>query len=210
MYVTLNGHCEKIVCTQQKEKTVIYNGDKIQIENKMPISISSIVTQKSEVWKCICKFPLQLIGVIFDILLMNYEWDWIENFEPCTFLIDNYFCDSSCDYLEIEYNKSRFDKESKKVIMPQIIINGKEIKEIKCHVYTENLKVCFLKCCLKMIGILIWGLLPLIIITINVGKDSVYMLLLDLGITFMMAVKMLFEYQKFCGVKRQLIYQKQK
>lgn len=209
MFATLNGNCENIICTQQKEKTVIYNGDKIQIENKMPISLSSIVTQKSEVWKCICKFPLQLIGVIFDILLMNYEWDWIEKFEPCTFLIDNYSC-NFCDNLEIEYNKSRFDKKSKKVIMPQIIINGKEIKETKCRVYTENLKVCFLKCCLKMIGILIWCLIPLIIITINAGKDSMYMLLLDLGITFMLAVKMLFEYRKFRSVKRQIIYQMQK
>lgn len=203
MYITLKGDCEKIICTQMKEKKVLYNGDKIKMGDNIPISFSSIATQKKEIWKCIFIFPLRLIGVLFDILLMNYEWDWIEKFEPCTFQIDGYVC-NPCDDLEIKCNKSRFDKKREKIIRPEITINGEEIKEIKCYAYTENLKLCFLKCCLKIIGILIWCLIPLGIITINAKKYSVYVLLIDLMIIVMVTVKILLEYQKFCSVNKKI------
>ena len=138
----------------------------------MPISLSSVNTKTIELFYCICKFPLRLIVAIFDIIFMNYEWDWIDNFEPCIFQVDNYICEA-CKTLEIEYNKSKYDKENRKIVLPQIIINGKEIK-IESFLYLENLKLCFLKCCLKMVGMLIWCLIPLIIITINAGKYSIY------------------------------------
>ena len=91
----------------------------------MPISLSSVNTKTIELFYCICKFPLRLIVAIFDIIFMNYEWDWIDNFEPCIFQVDNYICEA-CKTLEIEYNKSKYDKENRKIVLPQIIINGKE------------------------------------------------------------------------------------
>lgn len=137
---------------------------------------------------------------------MNYEWDWIDNFEPCIFQVDNYICEA-CETLEIEYNKSKYDKENRKIVLPQIIINGKEIK-IESFLYLENLKLCFLKCCLKMVGMLIWCLIPLIIITINAGKYSIYIWIIDCCIIFALIVKISLEYHKFCNIKRQLNLQK--
>ena len=137
---------------------------------------------------------------------MNYEWDWIDNFEPCIFQVDNYICEA-CKTLEIEYNKSKYDKENRKIVLPQIIINGKEIK-IESFLYLENLKLCFLKCCLKMVGMLIWCLIPLIIITINAGKYSIYIWIIDCCIIFALIVKISLEYHKFCNIKRQLNLQK--
>ena len=127
MHITLKGDCEKIVCKSKEENIILHNGDRIEMENKNTISISSVATQKNEIWKCIYTFPLRVILAIFDILLMNSEWDWVEKFEPCTFIIENYLC-SSCDNLEIKYNKSRFDKDSKKIIMPEITINDNKIE----------------------------------------------------------------------------------
>lgn len=88
----------------------------------------------------------------------------------------------SCDNLEIKYNKSRFDKDSKKIITPEIIINDNKIKEMECCTYTIDLTVCFFKCYLKMVGILIWALIPLIIITMNAGKYSLYILFIDIAL----------------------------
>lgn len=203
MYITLKGDCEKINCIQMKEKKVLYNGDKIKMEDNIPISFSSTVTQKKEIYMYMLFFPLRLLGVIFDILLMNYEWDWIEKFEPYIFQIDDYVCNSSND-LELECNKSKFDKRSQKIIRPQITINGEEIKEIKCYAYTENLKLCFLKCCLKIIGILIWCLIPLGIITLNAKKYSIFIVLIDLIIIVMVVAKILLEYKKFFSVNKQI------
>ena len=124
MNVILKGNGEKIICIQQKEQKVIYNGENTLIDNRMPISLSSVNTKTIELFYCICKFPLRLIVAIFDIIFMNYEWDWIDNFEPCIFQVDNYICEA-CKTLEIEYNKSKYDKENRKIVLPQIIINGK-------------------------------------------------------------------------------------
>lgn len=206
MNVILKGNGEKIICIQQKEQKVIYNGENTLIDNRMPISLSSVNTKTIELFYCICKFPLRLIVVIFDIIFMNYEWDWIDNFEPCIFQVDNYICEA-CKTLEIEYNKSKYDKENRKIVLPQIIINGKEIK-IESFLYLENLKLCFLKCCLKMVGMLIWCLIPLIIITINAGKYSIYIWIIDCCIIFALIVKISLEYHKFCNIKRQLNLQK--
>ena len=203
MHITLSGNCEKVVYMSQEENIMLYNGDKIEVENKNTISISSAMTQKSEIWKCVYTFPLRVIVAIFDILFMNFEWDWIEKFEPYTFLIDNYFC-NSCNDLEIEYNKSGLDKDSKKIIMPQIIINGNKIREIECHIYTIDLTVCFFKSCLKMIGILIWALIPLIIITMSAGEYSLYVLLIDVALVLALTVKILLEYRKYNNIKKQL------
>lgn len=203
MNVILKGNGEKIICIQQK---VIYNGENTLIDNRMPISLSSVNTKTIELFYCICKFPLRLIVAIFDIIFMNYEWDWIDNFEPCIFQVDNYICEA-CKTLEIEYNKSKYDKENRKIVLPQIIINGKEIK-IESFLYLENLKLCFLKCCLKMVGMLIWCLIPLIIITINAGKYSIYIWIIDCCIIFALIVKISLEYHKFCNIKRQLNLQK--
>ena len=84
---------------------------------------------------------------------------------------------------------------------------GKEIK-IESFLYLENLKLCFLKCCLKMVGMLIWCLIPLIIITINAGKYSIYIWIIDCCIIFALIVKISLEYHKFCNIKRQLNLQK--
>ena len=88
-----------------------------------------------------------------------------------------------------------------------VIRNGKEIK-IESFLYLENLKLCFLKCCLKMVGMLIWCLIPLIIITINAGKYSIYIWIIDCCIIFALIVKISLEYHKFCNIKRQLNLQK--
>ncbi|MFQ6930222.1 MAG: hypothetical protein ACLRR3_03875 [Eubacterium sp.] len=53
--------------------------------------------------------------------------DWIDNFEPCIFQVDNYICEA-CKTLEIEYNNKSMIKKTEKIVLPQIIINGKEIK----------------------------------------------------------------------------------
>ena len=117
MNVILKGNGEKIICIQQKEQKVIYNGENTLIDNIMPISLSSVNTKSIELFYCICKFPLRLIVAIFDIIFMNYEWDWIDNFEPCIFQVDNYICEA-CKTLEIEYNKSKYDKENRKIVLP--------------------------------------------------------------------------------------------
>ena len=94
-----------------------------------------------------------------------------------------------------------------KVEENKLVINGKEIK-IESFLYLENLKLCFLKCCLKMVGMLIWCLIPLIIITINAGKYSIYIWIIDCCIIFALIVKISLEYHKFCNIKRQLNLQK--
>lgn len=203
MHITLKGDCEKIVCRSKEENIILYSGDRIEMENKNTISISSVATQKNEIWKCIYTFPLRVILAIFDILLMNSEWDWVEKFEPCTFIIENYLC-NSCDNLEIKYNKSRFDKDSKKIITPEIIINDNKIKEMECCTYTIDLTVCFFKCYLKMVGILIWALIPLIIITMNAGKYSLYILFIDIALVVALTIKILLECQKYNNIKKQL------
>lgn len=204
MDLILKGDCEKIIFTQGKERIVLYNGDKIQIHSQIPISLSSVVTQKSEIWKHICKFPFLLIGAIFNILLMNFEWDWIDNFEPCAFLFENYICKSS-DIIEIEYIKSRFNKQNQKIILPQMNINGKSMK-IKNCVYTEDLKVCFFKCCVRIFCILMWCIVPLTIIMMNAGKYSSYVLLINICILISVIVKMLFEYRKYRILKKQIYF----
>ena len=68
MNVILKGNGEKIICIQQKEQKVIYNGENTLIDNRMPISLSSVNTKTIELFYCICKFPLRLIVAIFDIV----------------------------------------------------------------------------------------------------------------------------------------------
>ena len=48
--------------------------------------------------------------------------------DRCIFQVDNYICEA-CKTLEIEYNKSKYDKENRKIVLPQIII---------CLLYTSN------------------------------------------------------------------------
>lgn len=67
MNVILKGNGEKIICIQQK---VIYNGENTLIDNRMPISLSSVNTKTIELFYCICKFPLRLIVAIFDIVFI--------------------------------------------------------------------------------------------------------------------------------------------
>ena len=59
-----------------------------------------------------------------------------------------------------------------------------------------------------MVGMLIWCLIPLIIITINAGKYSIYIWIIDCCIIFALIVKISLEYHKFCNIKRQLNLQK--
>ena len=45
MNVILKGNGEKIIWIQQKEQKVIYNGENTLIDNRMPISLSSVNTK---------------------------------------------------------------------------------------------------------------------------------------------------------------------
>lgn len=44
MHITLKGDCEKIVCKSKEENIILHNGDRIEMENKNTISISSVAT----------------------------------------------------------------------------------------------------------------------------------------------------------------------
>lgn len=66
----IEGKRWKIICIQQKEQKVIYNGENTLIDNRMPISLSSVNTKTIELFYCICKFPLRLIVAIFDIVFI--------------------------------------------------------------------------------------------------------------------------------------------
>lgn len=50
MNVILKGNGEKIICIQQKEQKVIYNGENTLIDNRMPISLSSVNTKTIELF----------------------------------------------------------------------------------------------------------------------------------------------------------------
>ena len=104
-------------------------------------------------------------------------------------------------------NEKKIIKDEKIKSKIKIVDYEKEIK-IESFLYLENLKLCFLKCCLKMVGMLIWCLIPLIIITINAGKYSIYIWIIDCCIIFALIVKISLEYHKFCNIKRQLNLQK--
>lgn len=50
MNVILKGNGEKIICIQQKEQKVIYNGENTLIDNRMTISLSSVNTKTIELF----------------------------------------------------------------------------------------------------------------------------------------------------------------
>ena len=60
--------------------------------------------------------------------------------------VDNYICEA-CETLEIEYNKSKYDKRTEKIVYLRLLLMERN-KNRKFFI-PENLKLCFLKCCLK-------------------------------------------------------------
>ena len=68
MNVTLKGNGEKIICIQQK---VIYNGENTLIDNRMPISLSSVNTKTIELFYRKFFIPGKLEIVFFKVLFEN-------------------------------------------------------------------------------------------------------------------------------------------
>ena len=71
MNVTLKGNGEKIICIQQKEQKVIYNGENTLIDNRMPISLSSVNTKTIELFYRKFFIPGKLEIVFFKVLFEN-------------------------------------------------------------------------------------------------------------------------------------------
>ncbi len=201
MKVLLKGNCEKIKLSQNKEDKILYNDSEVEIKNNQSFSISSIATTEKVITNSIWFFPIQFILTIFDIIFMNFEWDWIDRFEPYVFNVPDLFYKE--EKIEIQCNKSQYKKDMDTIVMPEVVINGSRIENIECHAYSMDLKLRFLKCCFKVVSMLIWNYIPLTIIMIGARNfvAKIFIVLIESALAIALVAKIRSEYVKYLKIK---------